>query len=84
MELIVDEFLLARKNPEVGIPVRAKSQDGWGSFDISVLDEPSLLVWLRSRGGKNEWAENIVALLLHGESFDEKVFRFVEDRQREG
>jgi hypothetical protein len=34
------------------------------SVDIATLDAPSLLTWLRSRGGKNEWAESLVGTLL--------------------
>jgi hypothetical protein len=36
----------------------------WDSVDIELLDLQSLMTWLRSRGGNNEWAENTVALLL--------------------
>ena len=51
-----------------GIYVRAQGQDGkWGSYDIAQLDAPSLLKCLRSRGGCNRWAENVVGILLgHG------------------
>ena len=49
---------------ETGIYVRAKYLGRWGSYDIAVLDAPGLLAWLRSRGGKNEWAENCVGMLL--------------------
>lgn len=34
------------------------------SVDIACLKLSSLLAWLRSRGGENEWAENAVAKLL--------------------
>jgi hypothetical protein len=57
-----------------GIRVRAKHGDteGFGSVDIAELDAKSLLTWLRSRGGKNVWAENIVGTLLgHPESIAE-------------
>ena len=51
--------------PETGIYVRAQDDKGhWGSFDIAYLDRPSLMMWLRSRGGDNPWAENTVAALL--------------------
>jgi hypothetical protein len=54
-------------NGNTGIYVRARDGEGWGIFDIVHLDKPSLLAWLRSRGGANEWAENTVGLLLgHG------------------
>lgn len=47
-----------------GIFVRAKLGDKWGSYDISELTLDSLRMWLRSRGGANEWAENVVCMLL--------------------
>lgn len=51
-----------------GIYVRAKHENGhFGSFDIAELTRESLLVWLRSRGGYNPWAEDVVGVLLgHG------------------
>lgn len=48
-----------------GIYVRAKGCDERiGSYDIAELDRDSLLRFLRSRGGDNEWAENVVLVLL--------------------
>lgn len=45
--------------------VRALSPDGrWMNADIAQLDQPSLLSWLRSRGGANEFAEGVVFALL--------------------
>lgn len=66
MELLVDSERLARFTEETstGIYVRAKHGEKWGSFDILVLTLDSLRVWLRSRGGVNEWSENTVAMLL--------------------
>ncbi len=50
-----------------GVYVRALRGGIPASVDIAELDAPSLLRWLRSRGGENSWAENIVGLLLgHG------------------
>ena len=51
-----------------GIYVRAIRPDGRAdSVDIVMLDRPSLLRWLRSRGGHNPWAEDVVGILLgHG------------------
>ncbi len=47
--------------------VRAKLNEQWLSVDIADLDKESLLVWLRSRGGKSEWAEDTVGIMLgHG------------------
>jgi hypothetical protein len=39
----------------------------WGSFDATLLTRESLLRWLKSRGGDNEFAEDAVGVLLgHG------------------
>jgi hypothetical protein len=67
LELTVDPKF-AHRHDFTGIPVRAKSRSGkWINADIAQLDKPSLLAWLRSRGGANEWAEDVVGLLLgHG------------------
>jgi hypothetical protein len=69
MELLIDPARHDALHGITGIYVRAKDPDGrWGSFDIAELDRPSLDVWLRSRGGENEWAESVVAILLgHGD-----------------
>ena len=60
---------------DTGIYVRAKNSDGkWVNSDIYELDKASLKVWLRSRGGENEWAESVVFLLLgHGPFLDEET-----------
>jgi len=48
-----------------GIFVRAQDPDGnWQSADIWCLEPESLLEWLRSRGGENPYAENVVGVLL--------------------
>lgn len=47
-----------------GIYVRARSRGKWGSHDIAALDKPSLLAWLKSRGGDNQVAEDVVGHLL--------------------
>ena len=50
-----------------GILVRALDGTVWVSADIADLDRESLREWLRSRGGDNPWAEEVVAMLLgHG------------------
>lgn len=47
------------------IYVRAQNKEGrWGAYDIAELDKASLNEWLRSRGGDNPWAEEVVAVLL--------------------
>ena len=52
---------------ETDIFVRAKDGNKWGSFNIGQLDSVSLLRFLRSRGGCNEFAENCVGVMLgHG------------------
>ena len=50
------------------IMVRAKNPEGgFESVCLAQLDQDSLLRWLRSRGGDNPWAENVVGILLgHG------------------
>ena len=65
MELHIDPARL--EMGETGIFIRAKLDGTWGSYDISALDKPSLLTWLKSRGGGNKWAEDVVGILLgHG------------------
>lgn len=70
MNLLTDPERYQKYGEEnvTGIYVRAKNPDGeWKSVDIAVLDKPSLLRWLQSRGGDNRWAEDVVGILLgHG------------------
>jgi hypothetical protein len=48
-----------------GIFVRARDEHGkFVNADISILTKESLHAWLKSRGGDNVWAENVVAILL--------------------
>lgn len=49
---------------KTGIFVRALAEGRPSSVDIACLDRESLSDWLRSRGGKNEWAESVVLKLL--------------------
>ncbi len=57
--------------PGTGIWIRALHYDRWDKYDIAALDKESLLVWLRSRGGNNPMAENMVGHLLgHGHLHD--------------
>jgi hypothetical protein len=60
-ELVVDPD---RPVIGTGIYVRAKEGDRFVNADIAQLDKASMLEWLRSRGGANEWAENVVGILL--------------------
>ena len=51
--------------PDTGIYVRAQLPDGsWAAADVATLDKDSLYRWLRSRGGANGWAEDVVGILL--------------------
>ena len=68
MDLKVDDSRVEAVS-HTGIYVRAfsKEENHHGSYDIAELDAESLLVWLRSRGGDNPWAEDVVGILLgHG------------------
>jgi hypothetical protein len=59
--------------PATGICVRALGAGvKYDSVDIAHLDKTSLWQWLRSRGGENMWAENVVALLLGHTAFEEE------------
>jgi hypothetical protein len=49
---------------ETSIYARALRDGKSGSYDIVTLHRDSLFRWLRSRGGANPWAENVVAVLL--------------------
>lgn len=47
--------LLGDETNVTGIFVRAQHEDGrWENVDIAALDKPSLLAWLKSRGGDNK------------------------------
>lgn len=67
MKLNVDPNRKDAGEPSTGIFVRALDGDRWDSVDIAQLDRSSLLLWLRSRGGDNPWAEDVVGIILgHG------------------
>ena len=72
-DLKVDQSRGILSGIRTGIMVRAKSNDRWVSVDIGVLDSTSLLLWLRSRGGENEWAENVVGTLLGHDCIHPKI-----------
>ena len=58
------------REEQTGIFVRAQNTSGeWVSADIARLDRDSLFAWLRSRGGENLWAENVVLQLLDHKPF---------------
>lgn len=61
----------ADDNDRTGIYVRAQLSSGkWINADIYQLERDSLHRWLRSRGGKNLWAENCVLSLLGHEQYE--------------
>jgi hypothetical protein len=71
-DLKVDEVRIVARRvgalPDTGILVRARTTEGeYKSVDITILDRDSLLRWLRSRGGANQWAEEVVCILLKHE-----------------
>ena len=77
---MVKEKLTLHVDPErykvdmaTGIFVIAKYEENFIAADISTLTTLSLVHWLRSRGGKNIWAENTVLTLLGHESMAEHV-----------
>ena len=76
--------VMAENFPRTGIFVRAKDQGGkHQSVDIALLNKASLLALLRSRGGQNEWAENMVGLLLgHGPFHDRLSERYGQKRNK--
>jgi hypothetical protein len=51
---------------KTGIFIRAEVNGKWDNYDIGdkALEDKQILWWLRSRGGKNEWAERCVMILL--------------------
>lgn len=55
----------------LGLLVRVKNGPGWDVADAYALTRESLLRWLRSRGGKNLWAENIIMDIMGYDHFDE-------------
>lgn len=68
MNLKIDQARRFRRGESTtGIYVRALDGTRWVSCDICELDKASLLEWLKSRGGDNPWAEDVVGILLgHG------------------
>lgn len=61
-----------------GISIRAKIDDKWQAVDISDarLSNEDLVKWLRSRGGHNPLAENVVGILLgRGEGLAHTIIR---------
>ena len=75
-ELIIDPYRFASIEQGdmsvVGIPVRARHDDyKWSTVDIMALTKESLLGWLKSRGGDNPWAEDVVGIIMnHGHLHD--------------
>jgi hypothetical protein len=73
-EARVDKKRYGELEDRSGIYVRAKGlTDKWETVGIEHLDKPSLLAWLKSRGGDNPWAEDVVGILLgHGHLHEKK------------
>lgn len=63
-QLKTDPHRIGRHQDATGIYVKAKGPQGFDTFDIAELSRESLIAWLRSRGGANDWAENVVLILL--------------------
>lgn len=64
---VIPERHEQKEHWQTGIFVRAKVGDKWDSIDIATLDKPSLLSFLKSRGGDNRWAEDVCGIILgHG------------------
>jgi len=74
-ELKVDESRLndRLRFQACDIVIMAMYPDGKiAQADVAVLDKASLLKWLRSRGGENKLAENVVGVVLgHGPLHDD-------------
>lgn len=66
--LHIDVVRLSKYGDETitGVFVRAQHPETsrWMSADIAILTRKSLLRWLRSRGGDNPWAEDVVGIVL--------------------
>lgn len=62
--LFIDKSRYKPDSDPTGIYVRGLLNNQWISTDMYFLDVESTLVWLRSRGGANLWAENLILLLL--------------------
>lgn len=72
LELVTDQEREDNWAGKTGILVRAKLPDGsFGSVDIAELDRASLWTWLRSRGGRNLWAENLILAMLEHKQITE-------------
>lgn len=63
-KLVTDSRRIGKYSELTGIMVRAKGPRGFGAFDIGELTRESLFAWLRSHGGANLWAENVIFNLL--------------------
>lgn len=68
MQLKIDEERYQGAWDATGICVRAQRENGtYETVDISSLTKESLLVWLKSEGGDNRFAEDAVGIMLeHG------------------
>ena len=70
MEYHVDEDrFFGGRSLDTGIFVRAVHEGSFGSYDISVLTEDSLLEWLRSHDERHpitgyQWREQVILIIL--------------------
>jgi hypothetical protein len=83
LHIDAERSVRAENFPRTGIFVRAKDQSGkHQSVDIALLNKASLLALMRSRGERNEWAENMVGLLLgHGPFHDRLAERYGQKKK---
>ena len=67
---------------ETGIFIRAEIEGKWESVDIGDerIPDKEILLWLRSRGGVNVWAENVALLLLDREMISKEPYE--QERER--
>ncbi len=83
MNLKIDQHRVDDKEFDLstGVFVRAQDHTGkWTNADIADLELASLKEWLRSRGGRNDWAETTVAILL-GFTSDEIEYIWPKDEE---
>ena len=73
-EFYTDPKRIGRNQDMTRIYVRAKGPQGYDIFDIGELRRDSLMAWLRSRGGGNTWAENVVLVLLGHATTEPNLF----------
>ena len=65
---------------ETGILIRAKINDKWDAYDIadSRLPSEKIIEWLRSKGGANPFAENLLLMFLGREQVAHEVKNYID------